>query len=123
VGVDVGLDDAVVSGGSLHLVSLPGAFDELVVLPADGWKRTKKGLKYKADDGARVVLVPQKRLKVSLKGPSFPLGDAPPVPIVVSLRVGGRRTCLEVAEGTLNAKRGRFVAKNAAAPATCDEGG
>jgi len=123
VGTDVALDAPLADGGALRVVAPGGSFDEAVALPATGWKRTKRGLKYKGAEGARVVLVAGKKLKIVFRGPTFPLGEASPAPIVVTLRLGGRRFCLEAADGTLNVKRGKFVAKDTASPAVCDEGG
>jgi hypothetical protein len=121
VGFGLALEVPTVRGGSLRVVSLTGAFDQTYDLPRGGWRLTRRGYAYRGDD-VRVTIQTGRRLKIIVRNGDFPLdGATPPVPIVVALRVGDRRLCLEFPEARLKAKGRRLIAKNAAPPETCDE--
>lgn len=90
-------------------------------LPAGDWKASRRGYRYRGPTGTRVRLTPAKRLQVRLKGPDFPLGEGAPLPIVIVLRLGEHRLCLEFSEGDLDTRRGKLTARAAPPPLDCHE--
>jgi len=121
VGFGLSLEDPTMTGGSLRVVSLAGAFDELRDLPATGWTPTKRGYKYRDTAGTRIVIRTGSRLKIVLRGGDFTLDGDTQTPIVIALRIGGRRLCLEFPTARLKSKGRRLIAKDASPPTVCNE--
>jgi len=121
VGFGLALEDPTASGGAIRIVSLVGVFDETKDLPAAGWSRTKRGYKYRDTDRTRVVIRTGSRLKIAVRSEGFDLGGNDPAPVVVTLRIGNRRLCLEFPDGRLKAGGRRFVAGESEPPTACNE--
>jgi hypothetical protein len=109
------------TGGSVRVVSLAGAFDEMRDLPAGGWTRTRRGYKYRDGEGTRLVIRTGSRLKLAIRGGDYVLDGDASTPILVAIRIGGRRLCLEFPTAELKSNGRRLIATDASPPSVCDE--
>ncbi|HEX6130798.1 MAG TPA: hypothetical protein VF044_03655, partial [Actinomycetota bacterium] len=121
VGFGLTLEDPTTNGGRVRIVSLAGAFDVTREMPPAGWTLTRRGYKYRDASGTRLVIRTGKRLRMVVRGGDFALGGPAPTPIVVTLRVGAQRLCLEFPEARVKSNGRRLIAENASPPAICDE--
>lgn len=113
-------EDAVGMDGRIRIVGLGGGVDVARVLGAGGWRSTRRGLRYR-DAETRLRIRPGRRIHAKLVGLDAGLPATDPTPILVVLELGGRRQCAAFPAASLDARRGRLVAKGGAAPASCEE--
>jgi hypothetical protein len=121
------LDDPVVHGGSLRVVSIEGdVFDESWALPAASWRYLHRhgattGYSFKGPSPLRRVRVTGgKGLRVFARGAGLPhtLGGNP-APVRVVLTLGQQQYCMSFG-GTVEFTPGnRYLARNASAPDVC----
>ena len=123
-------DDPTTAGATVRVRSVAGGFDDTYVLPASKWLLVgkagqNKGYKYKdaalqAGPVSAALVKPGKTLKVTGRGAG--LGHAlgvDPVPVEVTVTLGGHRYCLEFGGRSTWKADKLFKATNAPAPASC----
>jgi len=117
-------DDPTVAGGSLRIVGT--GFERSFSLPPDAWrhlssKKPEKGYRLRgASPVSAIVVKPGKLVKIAARGDALgiPL-DADVAPVLVELRIGGRRYCFEFG-GTVKWKAGKqWAATKAPAASAC----
>lgn len=114
-------DDGVPSSAAARVVSLAGAFDLRASLDPDEWRTRRRALRYRDDDGTRLVLARGRKLRLRLAGGELALGDVAPTPIVAELTLGTHRFCVVFTDAALSTRRGRLVARRHDAAAACPD--
>ena len=121
------VDDPVLHGGSLRLVSVDGDFfDQTYGLASRGWrylggKGNNRGYVYRGGNPVRSVLIrPGKVLRVLAKGGALEYSLATsPAPVQVVLTLGGEQYCFSFGDTVAFVTGNRFVASAARAPEFC----
>jgi hypothetical protein len=127
--LDLSSVDPSVTGATVYIGPITGPATVLD-LPASGWNRTGNApridFKYKSRAGAirAARLIDGRSIRFTAKGEgAYALGGSSPDAVGVVIEIGGVRFCGTFG-GTITRNDGqRFVARNAAAPASCSNFG